>query len=131
MTEPQWLDRENILVIHSDQIAEFGGLAGIRDPGAIESCLARPKHLRAYEDVDDVFRLAASYSFGFARNHCFNDGNKRVALMAAFAFLYLNGFQLLRRPATGPALFEQLASGDVSEIDLARVFRANAVRLPE
>jgi hypothetical protein len=38
---------------------------------------------------------------------------------------------LLRRPATGPALFEQLASGDVSEIDLARVFRANAVRLPE
>jgi hypothetical protein len=65
MTEPQWLDRENILVIHSDQIAEFGGLAGIRDPGAIESCLARPKHLRAYEDVDASFvspRLTVSAS---------------------------------------------------------------------
>lgn len=129
--EPTWLEYDDVIQLHLDQIAEFGGLQGVKDGGAVESTLARPKNLMTYNGVTNLFRLAASYSYGFARNHCFQDGNKRVAHMSAFTFLYDNGFQLIPGPAVGPSLFEGLAEGEVTENELAEVLEANCVRLPE
>ncbi|MFC1796807.1 type II toxin-antitoxin system death-on-curing family toxin, partial [Pseudomonadota bacterium] len=61
---------EVVLAVHDEQLAAHGGLAGIRDRGAIESALARPRNLAAYEACDDVARLATAYAYGIARNHC-------------------------------------------------------------
>ena len=77
--------------MHRRQLAEHGGLDGVRDEGLLESALARAQQIFAYGDPD-LCRMAASYAFGIARNQPFLDGNKRTALVAMDTFLVLNGF---------------------------------------
>src|SRR5208282_4124153 len=92
--KPAWLTRDEVIALHDEALAEFGGRAGIRDAGLLESALARPRNLAAYGDDPSVFDLAAAYSVGIARNHPFVDGNKRMAFLAAAVFLDLNGYEL-------------------------------------
>ena len=82
MTEPKWVTARIATAIHDEAIYEFGGLAGIRDQGLLESALDRPRNLLAYEPGSSIFELAASLCFGVAKNHPFNDGNKRTALLS-------------------------------------------------
>jgi len=91
MTGWIWVDPTVVLAVHEEQLAEYGGSAGIRDAGLLESALARPKNLAAYGEPD-VAELAASYGFGIARNHPFVDGNKRTAFVSVELFLRLNGY---------------------------------------
>ncbi len=129
--EPVWLEREDILRIHAREIDRYGGSHGVLNDGAIDSSLARSRNLLVYEEVQDVFKLAACYAYGFGKNHCFVDGNKRIAFASAAAFLLDNGFLLLPEPAVGTDLFVRLAAGEVTEAELATIFRVNCVRLPE
>lgn len=62
-----------------------------------------------------MFDLAASYAFGLARNHCFIDGNKRIALTAALTFLALNGFDLEAPKTETYSIVTGLAAGEVTE----------------
>lgn len=89
MKEPVWIDEADCLAFHEEMLARFGGLAGIRDRGLLESALNRPKHLFAYGDPD-LFDLAASYATGVIKNHPFLDGNKRAGFVAAALFLEVN-----------------------------------------
>lgn len=91
--EPRWISKAAVLAIHEALLAEHGGSAGLRDEGGLESALASPKHLFAYE-TPDIFLLAAAYAHALTRNHPFHDGNKRIALTAAGVFLELNGLRL-------------------------------------
>jgi death-on-curing protein len=97
---------------------EHGGLHGIRDRGLLEAGLARPQHLAAYEEPDAI-RLAAAYAVGIARNHPFLDANKRTAVIAMEMFLTLNGYKLLYDDAACFPVVLQLATGEMSETDLA------------
>jgi death-on-curing protein len=90
-TEPTWLTRVVVDAIHTDQIREHGGLLGVRDQTGLESALARPRHKWLYEPATDLAALGAAYAFGLTRNHPYNDGNKRVALVATLTFLAVNG----------------------------------------
>jgi death-on-curing protein len=80
MNEPKWILDELVVVVHQMLIAEHGGILGIRDITLLESALTRPKQRFIYEPESTIFKLAASYGFGLAKNHPFVDGNKRVAL---------------------------------------------------
>ncbi|ABC44075.1 death-on-curing protein [Salinibacter ruber] len=82
---------EKVAAIHDDPLKQHGGLPGARDEGAVESALARPKHLQTYGDDPSVHRLAAACGVGLARNHSYRGGNKRTAFMAMYVFLRLNG----------------------------------------
>ena len=94
-----WVPREILLAVHAEQLAEHGGLQGVRDSGMLESALARPRQLHAYEPAASAAQLAAAYAFGIARNHPFADGNKRAAFLAGGLFLLLNGLQLIAEQA--------------------------------
>ena len=48
MTEPRWIDKRALLLLHDDDLAEHGGLPGVRDEGLLDSALARPRNLLAY-----------------------------------------------------------------------------------
>ena len=89
----QWVTATAVYAIHERQLDEHGGLDGVRDENSVESALARPQNLAAYESPDAA-ALAACYAVGIARNHGFADGNKRTAWAAAWTFLYINGFEL-------------------------------------
>ncbi len=120
--EPSWIDRDDVIQLHSVQIAKYGGAPGVRDLGALDSALARPRNLSAYE-TPDIFELAASYAFGLARNHCFTDGNKRVALEVAVVFLLDNGYLAARRHDEAVEAMLRVASGEMKEPELAAWFR--------
>jgi death-on-curing protein len=87
-----WLDEAFILMTHRAQIDEHGGLHGVKNVNALRSTLARPRQVQSCEPDASLFRMAGSPGFGFARNHCFHDGNKRTALISAETFLALNGW---------------------------------------
>lgn len=95
---------------------------GIRDPGAVESALARPVHRASYGDPDAA-DLAASYLFGLARNHGFADGNKRTAWVVSRVFLADHGHRLEFDPVDAVRLVENVAGGQVEESELAEWFR--------
>lgn len=119
MSEPKWLLQELVLSVQQMLIAEHGGLPGVRDLALLESALNRPKQQIAYGDEYGLPELAASYCYGLARNHCFVDGNKRIALTAAGVFLEMNGFELNAAEADAVLIIEKLAAGQIEEIDLA------------
>ena len=91
--KPRWLTPAMVLALHEESLAIFGGLGGVRDQGLLESALARPENLLAYQPDADLPALAAAYGFGLARNHPFLDGNKRIAVLAIAVFLQLNGLR--------------------------------------
>ena len=110
------------LAVHERQIAEHGGLQGIRDGGAVASALARPQNLAAYSDPDAA-DLAAAYGFGIARNHGFADGNKRTAWVVTRTFLGDNGYRLTFDQADAVRTVERLAAGELLEDAFAQWLR--------
>lgn len=125
MSEPVWLDRRALELLHGASIAEHGGADGLRDEGLFESALARPRNLFAYEGVTDAARLAACYGFGLAKNHAFVDGNKRIALIATALFLRMNGYRLIADQVQATLTMLSVASGAFSEEDYADWLRKN------
>jgi death-on-curing protein len=120
--EPVWLDARLALAIHDRQLAEHGGPSGVREPGAMESALARPGYRWEYGE-NDLRALASAYAFGVARNHPFTDGNKRTAWVLARAFLLLNSVELAFPPEAAVSTVQTLAAGELTEDELADWFR--------
>ena len=119
MTEPIWIREDVARAIHRRQIAEHGGLDGLRDAGLLASALERPKSLLAYGDPPpDLAALAAAYAWGVARNHPFADGNKRTALVLLRLFLRLNGADLVASGSDKYEIIMRLAAGELTEADL-------------
>jgi death-on-curing protein len=81
--------------MHYDQLQQHGGLVGVKDENALESALARPRHKWAYQPDSDLCALAAAYGCGLAANHGYSDGNKRIAFMAMYTFLAVNGWEIV------------------------------------
>lgn len=123
----RWLDINLIIAIHKRQIAEHGGSDGIRNTGLLESALARPLNIAAYEPNADIAQLAAAYGFGIAKNHPFIDGNKRTALVATRTFLLLNGYQVAASQEEKYFTFIALTDGSLSEDELAAWLRERLV----
>ena len=94
--DPIFLTVEDVLELHDDQLQRFGGTAGVRDRGALESAVAVPAATFDGNLLhENVFQMAAAYAFHLAENQPFLDGNKRTALNAALVFLDINGWVVL------------------------------------
>lgn len=119
-----WVTLDVAIATHAEQIAEHGGGEGIREAGLLESTMGRPQNLALYGDPD-LSELAASYAYGFARNHPFVDGNKRTAAVVSETFLVLNGGNLLATDAELVVAFIALAAGELSEDELTDWFRSH------
>lgn len=128
MRKPVWLDQRALALLHAESLAEHGGLWGLRDEAALESALARPRNVHAYERSVDLARLAAAYGFGLIRGHPFTDGNKRAGFLAIGLFLELNGFELKVEEVDAVKTMLDLAAGNLSEKTLAKWIRARMTR---
>jgi death on curing protein len=124
-----WVLESVVLSLHAAQLAEHGGVEGVREEGLLSSALARPQNLLAYGDTPDAATLAAAYAFGIARNHPFVDGNKRTAFVTLELFLDLNGWTLTADDACCIATMQALAAGALPEADLAVWVRSFLTRL--
>jgi death-on-curing protein len=137
MSEPIWLDVDEVIDMHAEQLAIFGGPEGIRDRGLLESAILRPVNQWHYGQTDqwhygqtDLAALAAAYAFGLTRNHAFVDGNKRIAFHAMMVFLRSNDVAFAPDPAHAAEIILSLAAGEVSEESLTRWIRDNWPREP-
>ena len=115
MKRPRWLTTRAVEAIHRELIVRYGGTEGLRDANALDSALARPKHLVAYKSRVTVPQLAASYGWGLLRNHPFVDGNKRIALAAMIVFLELNDWEWLASEVEETAKVLAAAAREISE----------------
>lgn len=122
----RWVGAEVAFAIHDRQLAEHGGLDGVRDRGAVESALARPQNLAAYGEPDAA-DLAAAYAYGIARNHGFSDGNKRTAWVVARLFLADNGYTLRFNPLDAIRTIEGVAASAIDEAQLVQWFRERII----
>jgi len=129
MSEPVWVLPELVQAVHQTLLAEHGGLPGFRDEALLDSALARPQQKYAYDSKASVFELAAAYSFGLARNHPFSDGNKRIALTVAAVFLELNGYSLDAPEPEAVIVYQQLASGSLTEDELSLWIERSSVSI--
>jgi death-on-curing protein len=128
MTEPIWLAKEALLLLHRESLREFGGADGVRDEGLLDSALARPLNRFVYEQERDLCRLAAAYAKGIAQNHPFVDGNKRTAFVVVETFLILNGEELGASDAESVVAMLDLAAGEMTEDEFADWLRAHTAQ---
>lgn len=127
-----WIEKTLILAIHDRQLAEHGGIGGVRDESLLDSALARPQQLHVYGDPPpDLVDLAASLTFGLARNHPFADGNKRTAAVACETFLMLNGATLDADDLTLYTVYIALAEGSMPEAEFAAWLRRHIQLEPD
>lgn len=124
MSEPIWLDVDEVVDMHAEQLAIFGGSEGIRDQGLLDTAVLRPVN-QWNDGHKDMAAFAAAYAFGLARNHAFVDGNKRIAFHAMMVFLRGNDIPFAPEPAHATAIILSLAAGEVSEESLTRWIRDN------
>jgi death on curing protein len=122
MSDWRWINRQVLLLLHDESLAEHGGASGLRDEGLFDSALARPLNLALYGEPD-VASLAASYGLGLAKNHAFVDGNKRAAFLAVGLFLGLNGYRLDTTQADATLTVLAVAAGEMDEPEFAQWIR--------
>lgn len=91
---PTFIDCQAVIELHELELKDSGGLPGIRDRNALESAVAAPQQLLNYDETADLVDIAAAYLYAIAKNHGFNDGNKRTAYVTCLTFLDLNGINL-------------------------------------
>lgn len=124
MSQWNWVNRQVLLLLHDESLAEHGGAPGVRDEGLLDSALARPVNLALYERPD-LAQLAASYGVALAKNHAFIDGNKRAAFLAIGLFLAVNGHRLRTTQADATLTVMDVAAGLTDEVALAQWIRTH------
>jgi len=129
MKEPVWVMDQVVISAHKMLLSEHGGSPGLRDEALLISALARPQQRFAYKPESSIFELAASYSYGLAKNHSFIDGNKRIAFTVAAIFLEINGFHFNAPESEVVVIFENLASNNITENEVADWFKASSVSI--
>lgn len=126
--EPDFLSVEDVLLIHEEQLARYGGAAGVRDPAMLESAVAQPQATFGGEFLHaDLFAMAAAYAFHIAEDQPFLDGNKRTGLVAALAFLDLNGVVVQDPQGRLYQAMMDVAERRLTKEDLAALLRELAV----
>lgn len=125
-----FVERDVAEALHREQLRRHGGGQGLRDAGALESALDRPKNKAAYGEPD-VFELAAAYLYGIAKNHPFVDGNKRAAFVVAAVFLIDNGYAPTADDGHVYEFVMGVAAGEIDEDGAAHFFRDFCVPIPK
>ena len=120
----KWINRQVLLLLHDESLAEHGGASGLRDEGLLDSALARPLNLVVYTEPD-IAALAAAYGVGLAKNHPFVDGNKRAAFLAVGMFLAVNGYRLYSTQVDATLTVLAVAAGEMDELSFAEWIRAH------
>jgi death on curing protein len=133
MIEPSWIDIFDVQDLHNEIISNSGGSYGVFNQGALDSTLSKPRNLYCYSSDVDLYSLAASYGYGLAKNHCFIDGNKRIAFTIASLFLFINGIELVASEVDAARIFLDLAASlENQEEDMKNLcdwLRANSINL--
>ena len=122
MDEPKFLSLDEVLYLHDESLARFGGIAGRGDLGLVESALGSAQNVFWY-GRGNLFEIAAGYAFHIAEAQSFNDGNKRTGTAAAIMFLQVNGVRFPKDDGSVYAALIDVANKKLDKAGLADVVR--------
>jgi death on curing protein len=122
VNEPRFLELEEVLYLHDESLARFGGSVGIREPGLVESALGSAQNAYWY-GRGGLFEIAAAYAFHIAEAQAFVDGNKRTAAAAAIMFLRVNQVTFPQDDGSIYGAMIEIAKKRLDKAGLAEVFR--------
>ena len=118
-----FLSVDDVLLVHTRVIEEFGGDSGLRDRGLLESAVGMPQSTFGGDDLHSgLAAKAAAYHFHLCANHPFVDGNKRVAVAASEVFLVINGHELSASDDEFEELTLGVARGQLSKEQVVEFF---------
>jgi len=120
--EPKFLTIAEILYLHEESLARFGGSAGVRDQGLVESAAASAQNTFWYKK-GGLFEVAGAYAFHLAEAQAFLDGNKRTAAASAIMFLRKNGVQFPPDDGSVYAAMIEIAKKELDKSGLAERLR--------
>ncbi|MCG6553843.1 MAG: type II toxin-antitoxin system death-on-curing family toxin [Candidatus Magnetominusculus sp. LBB02] len=124
-----FLELEEVIEIHQDQIKRYGGASDIRDMDLLQSAVSMPQTTYDGQYLhEDIFEMAGAYLFHIVKNHPFIDGNKRTGAVAAVIFLTLNEIEINADEESFEKIVRLVAEGMVGKADAARFFRENVVK---
>lgn len=125
---PEFLTLEDVLDLHTGQIQNYGGRAGLRSRDLLQSAIAQPGITFGGQFLHpDVFHMAAAYLFHLVQNHPFVDGNKRIGLEASLVFLEINGYSIEAEDEQLIEIVLGVAQGRIDKIQITEFFAAHAV----
>ena len=120
----KYLTVNQVISFHDDLLNIFGGLPGIRDNNLLFSALHAPKaSFDGKEMYPSIYEKAAVYLYHIAKNHPFNDGNKRTAYVAVLAFLKANRTTIKFKATDLEQIVVAVAEGTISKDKLTRLFQ--------
>ena len=125
--DPLFLTLDDVLSLHEDQIARYGGLGGLGDLGLLQSAIGNV--MATFEGSflhGSLFEMAAAYLFHICRKHPFIDGNKRTAVAAALTFAEINGVEIDANETDFYDLVIGVAEGKVTMAAVAVFFEAHS-----
>jgi death on curing protein len=120
--EPKFLTLAEVLYLHDESLARFGGMAGIGDRGLVESALGSARNAFWYGN-GGLFEIAAAYAFHIAESQAFTDGNKRTAAASAILFLGKNSVQFPVDDGSVYAAMIEIANKRLDKPGLAKTLR--------
>ncbi|AAF41325.1 TPA: type II toxin-antitoxin system death-on-curing family toxin [Neisseria meningitidis] len=116
------IDGELVALIHQTVLADEAGLKGRADMARLDGALSRIANWRQYENLEDIYEIAALYAQAIAKAHAFPDGNKRTALLTMLTYLDLQGISIAADQGLDD-LIVSLAAGETDFKQLAETLR--------
>lgn len=126
----RYLTLGEVLTIHHRVMEQSGGMAGVRDVGALESAIAQPRMTFAENDLyPTIADKAAALGFSIIQNHPFVDGNKRTGHAAMETFLYLNQYEIVADMTEQYEVILSVASSRIGREEFIQWLRKHIVVL--
>ena len=112
---------DDILILHERSIIDYGGMKGIRDPGMLESAIARPFQIFSGNELyPEAIQKAAALAESLIINHPFMDGNKRTGALTMIAFLNHAGYKLA---ASSDNLYQMIISISTGQLKFEEIVK--------
>lgn len=101
---------------------------GVKDQSLLESAVFRPQQTVFGEDAyPDIYSKAAALFESVAKNHSFENANKRTSLAAMVIFLRLNGIKLKMEQKQAEDLTVDMVLGKYSFKELIDIIKNHCV----
>lgn len=105
-----------VVAVHDEILRQTGvGRAGC-DIGKLESVLGRIEQQMYYNQVEDLFEIAAWFGIAISKGHAFVDGNKRTGLAVMLTFLEIQGVSIQEQTGLDDLMVEIAELQDEHEI---------------
>lgn len=120
MDDILYLELEDVLELYEYAMSRYGGEKGVFDLTykRVECILKHQYPIFQYDKYPTIYDKSAMLMYFFAKDHCFRDGNKRIAFLSATYFLEQNDVELTLSENEATKLVYQIAESNYRGKDI-------------